>query len=48
MAGANVQDINCKTLINKVDYSRFPLQVEHEPLSRLSPRLHLLLCPIDS
>ena len=31
MAGANVQDINCKTLINKVDYSRFPFKWTMNP-----------------
>ena len=31
MAGANVQDINCKTLINKVDYARFPFKWSMNP-----------------
>ena len=31
MAGANVQDINCKTLINKVDYARFPFKWSRNP-----------------
>ena len=45
MASAEVQEIHCKTLLNKIDVPGFPFRWTMNPYRRLPPRLPLLLRP---